>query len=169
MRPIWAKKKTTCRACKNPILREEKRVDRLLKINNSKQFITERFHLGCVEDFLGRWFTRNSFESTIKLKTGRPSLDISPEQKRKRKQVISSVSGFKQEFSKKLYPIFTNKRNLEGLTQKELNYFQSYNQRLAKIKSKLEDLGGIPNNITEMHGHDLSHILSLNPHLDRIL
>lgn len=168
MRPVWAKKQTTCRACKKPILKDSKRVDRLVRMKKNNKFLSERFHLECVEEFLDRWYTRHPLNEQKEEKRGRPKLDLTDEQRRKRNQIISSVWGFKKEFQEKLYPVMTKKPGYKGLTAREFRYFKSYNDRLAKIKMKLEELGGIPDSIREMSGHDLSQIASVNPHLSDI-
>ena len=165
MRATWAKRKTTCSQCKEDILVRDKRIDYTYRVKESKKFVTLRFHLNCASEFLGAWFEKNPYESTVKNPTGRPKLDLTENQKKKRRQLIASVSGFKSEFRERLTPIFEKKPNLEGLTKRELKTFVSYNKRLSLIKEKLLLVGGLPPSVSSLGGHDLDLILSKNPHL----
>ena len=168
MRPTWAQRQATCNHCKKPIRPKTKKIDRTIKLKSGK-LLSQRFHLVCIQPYFNNWFKKNSYKPLEK-PTGRtPSEELkhlTEEQKETRRQLISSVSAFKREFQKKLLPIFNAKPSLEGLTQKELNVFKSYNNRLTIIKTKLLSLGGLPKSTQELGDHDISAILLKNPHLE---
>jgi len=109
MRPVIARRETTCDYCKKPIEKGQDRLDDVIAINTKKEKWYKRihYHPSCFEEKATKWFDENRDKIPVYAHGGgRPPLDMSEEDKAKRHKILIQLSG--------LFTYYMPKLNLQS-------------------------------------------------------
>ena len=137
MKPRWAHFETTCSHCEKTIMPKSTRLDDQFRYRNITK--REHFHVECYFNFVKEWFEKNPFSSKLGA-GGRPPLNISEEDKVKRRSVLNRLNSLKQYY----LPRLNFDVPMVDLDPKDLKRFQTFHRNRQKLIEQLKNLGGIP-------------------------
>ena len=158
MRPVFAKRKTECDWCKEPILPGTRRYDDVIKTPNFYRRI--HYHAGLIsaegeilqaDCYLlktATWFDKH--KSDLKARTnnggGHPPSDLSSEQRVERDKILVRLANLSRYYRDRL----NLQTSMDELTTNELRQFNNYALRFRECKEALEPLGGLPHRYQDM-------------------
>ena len=146
MRITWSRRKTICTLCREDIVAKIQRLDDTVRNNNKIRRL--HYHPVCYIKYIQAWVDKHPY-SPLTSNGGRPSLGLSNEESKPRKQHLSNLNSLRRYyFPAGSEPKINLQGNIETLTSKDLRRFKNYTRRYAAITKALEDVGGLP----ESHG-----------------
>lgn len=137
MKPLWARKLTTCRHCGDDVSRGHPRVDDMVR--NGRQILRLHYHLPCFHATVDNWFSNNPRPQNLEPKGGRPKLELTAEQKQHRRRLLARLSSLHNYYLPSL-----KLRDIDSLTRQDLDRFHHFHQRRKELLRQLESCGGIP-------------------------
>lgn len=139
MRPVIARRRTSCHYCKAPILPGSDRLDDVIRAKDF--YIRIHYHPQCFSDKSAEWFEENRDKPYRPNRGGgRPALDLLPAEATLRQKLLTRLSA--------LVKYYTPKLNLQTppdqLEPEDIRVFTNFAARFQAIAAQLGPVGGLP-------------------------
>jgi len=158
MRPVFARRKTTCDWCKEDILPGTRRYDDVIKTPKFYRRIHyhalvtsdegEIIQQDCYAIKTSSWFEKHKDDVVVTSNNGggHPPSDLSTEQRTERDKILVRLANLTRYYRDRLQL----QTSVEDLTSNELRQFNNFALRFKECKELLEPLGGLPPRYREM-------------------
>jgi len=139
MKPVIAKRVTTCHECKEEIGPGSDRLDDVIK--TPKFYRRIHYHPQCFQTKITTWYDENRDKITEHVHTGgHPPSNLTEAQRGKRQKILAKLAN--------LVAYYTTRLNLQALpidlTVDELRQFNNFAMRFKSCEAELAPLGGLP-------------------------
>jgi len=140
MKPVIAKRVTTCHHCHEEIQPGGDRLDDVIK--TPKFYRRIHYHPACFQTKIATWYDENRDKIISHPHAGgHPPSNLTEEQRNKRQKILVRLAN--------LVAYYTPRLNLqarpESLTTDELRQFNNFAMRFKDCDTQLADIGGLPN------------------------
>lgn len=155
MKAVVAQKGTTCSWCEEPISAGEERLTDTIQVGvmeGKPKVITKHYHFranpdalrSCYDEYAEHVLANKPHIVTTNNPNGRPKLDLTKEQMKRRVSLLRSLSN-----QSKYYLVGDNKldftpRFITEMTVEEVRRGKRFTGNIKRILEELESLGGVP-------------------------
>ena len=142
MKITWARRITSCTLCTEDIIPHTQRLDDTIRRNG--HFVRLHYHPDCYKGYIDNWIESHPL-TPLTSHGGRPSLDLSPEQKQERQRLLARLSALKSYYlPRDEKPLLNLQGDISTLTPLDLRRFRNFTTRYNDIVDQLNELGGLP-------------------------
>ena len=158
MKPVIASKSTTCAKCGDKIERGSQRLDDVIRLRGrvgEPRYRRIHYHKDCFTTKIEEYFLENTEPFSPAGAT--PKLyDLSPDERKYRKNILSSLSALKSYYKDKI--AFIIQKDPEKIDHQDVRTLRNFHFRFYELLRELKATGGLPPNYQSI---DLSRIEDL--------